>query len=177
MNSKELRLLGEAYAAIQEGYGKKEEKEEKEEDCVPKSEKGEHNCAKKVCHEQFGQGVTIFGEHAEPDESGFVSHYDVLFEHGVEKNVPVSEMEVLVSEGHGGKKHRYEEVTPEGDQLDENPILDRLRSGLNKIGVRGTSSALEREMGVDKKSKRLGINRMRQAEGDGSYASGKGTSY
>ena len=54
MDSKELRLLGEAYASIQEGYGKKEKKEEKEEDCVPKSEKGEHNCAKKVCHEEFG---------------------------------------------------------------------------------------------------------------------------
>ena len=107
MDSKELRLLGEAYAGIQEGYGKKEEKEEKEEDCVPKSEKGEHNCAKKVCHEQFGQGVTIFGEHAEPDENGYVSHYDVLFNHGVEKSVPTTDMEVLVSEGHGGKKHKY----------------------------------------------------------------------
>ena len=107
MDSKELRLLGEAYASIQEGYGKKEEKEEKEEDCVSKSEKGEHNCAKKVCHEEFGEGVTVFGEHAEPDENGYVSHYDVLFNHGVEKSVPTADMEVLVSEGHGGKKHKY----------------------------------------------------------------------
>ena len=104
MNSKELRLLGEAYASIQEGYGKKEKKEE---GCVPKSEKGEHNCAKKVCHEEFGEGVTVFGEHAEPDENGYVSHYDVLFNHGVEKSVPTTDMEVLVSEGHGGKKHKY----------------------------------------------------------------------
>jgi len=103
MDSKQLRMLGEAYASIQEGYGKKEEKEKKEEDCVPKSEKGEHNCAKKVCHEEFGEGVTIFGEHAEPDENGYVSHYDVLFNHGVEKSVPTTDMEVLVSEGH--KKH------------------------------------------------------------------------
>ena len=107
MDSKELRLLGEAYASIQEGYGKKEKKEEKEEDCVPKSEKGEHNCAKKVCHEEFGEGVTVFGEHAEPDENGYVSHYDVLFNHGVEKSVPTTDMEVLVSEGHNGKKHKY----------------------------------------------------------------------
>ena len=108
MDSKQLRMLGEAYASIQEGYGKKEEKEEKkEEDCVPKSEKGEHNCAKKVCHEEFGEGVTIFGEHAEPDENGYVSHYDVLFNHGVEKSVPTTDMEVLVSEGHGGHKKKY----------------------------------------------------------------------
>ena len=108
MDSKQLRMLGEAYASIQEGYGKKEKKEEKkEEDCVPKSEKGEHNCAKKVCHEEFGEGVTIFGEHADPDENGYVSHYDVLFNHGVEKSVPTTDMEVLVSEGHGGHKKKY----------------------------------------------------------------------
>ena len=104
MDSKQLRLLGEAWSSIQEGYGKKEEK--KEEDCVPKSEKGDHNCAKKVCHEEFGEGVTIFGEHAEPDENGYVSHYDVLFNHGVEKSVPTTDMEVLVSEGHGGHKKK-----------------------------------------------------------------------
>jgi len=124
MDSKELRLLGEAYAGIQEGYGKKEEKEEKEEDCVPKSEKGEHNCAKKVCHEQFGQGTCIFGEHAEPDENGFVSHYDVMFEHGVERAVPTSEMEILVSESHGGhskskKKTMMAHYEAEGDLVDE----------------------------------------------------------
>ena len=32
------------------------------------------------------------------DESGRVAHYDVLFGHGVEKNVPVSSLEIL--EGH-----------------------------------------------------------------------------
>ena len=108
MDSKELRLLREAYASIQEGYGKEkeEEKEEKEEDCVPKSEKGEHNCAKKVCHEEFGEGVTIFGQHAEPDRNGVVHHYDVMFEHGVEKGMPITEMEILVSESHGGHKKK-----------------------------------------------------------------------
>src|SRR5210317_1786244 len=122
MDSKELRLLGEAYAGIQEGYGKKEEKEEKEEDCVPKSEKGEHNCAKKVCHEQFGQGTCICGEHAEPDENGVVSHYDVMFEHGVERAVPTSEMEILVSESHGGhskNKNMMAHYEAEGDLVDE----------------------------------------------------------
>ena len=108
MDFKELRLLREAYASIQEGYGKEkeEEKEEKEEDCVPKSEKGEHNCAKKVCHEEFGEGVTIFGKHAEPDRNGVVHHYDVMFEHGVEKGMPITEMEILVSESHGGHKKK-----------------------------------------------------------------------
>ena len=121
MDPRELRIFKESYGSIYEGYGKKEEKEEKEEGCVPKSEKGEHNCAKKVCHEQFGEGQCIFGEHAEPDENGFVSHYDVLFGHGVEKNVPVSEMEVLFSESHGGhgKKTMMSHYEAEGEQLDE----------------------------------------------------------
>jgi hypothetical protein len=110
MDSKELRLLGEAYASIQEGYDKKKE----EKDCVSKSEKGEHNCAKKVCHESFGEGTCIFGEHAVPDENGFVSHYDVMFEHGIERNIPVADMEVLEEGSHNEENHRYE-----GDQIDE----------------------------------------------------------
>ena len=177
MDSKELRLLGEAYAGIQEGYGKKEEKEEKEEGCVPKSEKGEHNCAKKVCHEQFGEGVTVFGEHAEPDENGFVSHYDVLFGHGVEKNVSVSEMKVLVSEGHGKKKHRYEEVTPEGEQLDEMDVVGKLRDAVGKIGIKGTSPALDKERRAQTETERKGRYAHIKATGDGSYATGKGTGY
>ena len=146
MDSKELRLLGEAYAGIQEGYGKKEEKEEKEEDCVPKSEKGEHNCAKKVCHEQFGQGTCIFGEHAEPDENGFVSHYDVMFEHGVERAVPTSEMEILVSESHGGhskskKKNMMAHYEAEGEQLDE--MVPALQEPVEKV-LRKTSEFMKK---------------------------------
>jgi len=79
----------------EKGEGKKEEK-----DCVDKEDKTKHNCAKKVCHEEFGEGTCIFGQHAEPDRYGYVSHYDVLFEHGVEKGIPTTEMEILVSEMH-----------------------------------------------------------------------------
>lgn len=118
MNSKEVRSLMEAYASVYEGYKEKEEKEEKgekeEKDCVDKEDKGKHNCAKKVCHEQFGEGTCIFGEHAVPDENGFVSHYDVLFNHGVEKDVPVSEMEILEGKDHPSEGHRYE-----GEMVDE----------------------------------------------------------
>jgi len=103
--------LMEAYASVHEGYGKK-----KKGDCVDKEDKGAHNCAKKVCHEQFGEGTCIFGEHAVPDENGFVSHYDVLFEHGIEQDVPVSEMEVLEEGSHNEENHWYE-----GEQISEGP--------------------------------------------------------
>ena len=49
MEAKHVRTLMEAYASVYEGYGKK-----KKGDCVSKSEKGDHNCAKKVCHEEYG---------------------------------------------------------------------------------------------------------------------------
>ena len=56
-----------------------------------------HDCASKVKHEQFGIGNPIKGMH-DLDENGKVAHYDVFFEHGIEKNVPVSSLEIL--EGH-----------------------------------------------------------------------------
>ena len=56
-----------------------------------------HDCASKVKHEEFGIGNPLKGMH-DLDESGRVAHYDVLFGHGVEKNVPVSSLEIL--EGH-----------------------------------------------------------------------------
>ena len=158
MDPKDLRLFREAYGNIQEGYGKK-----KKGDCVDKAEKGEHNCAKKVCHESFGEGTCIFGEHAVPDENGFVSHYDVMFEHGVERNVPVSEMEILEGMEHPSEGHRYE-----GEQLDEmvpaleepvkkaldagakfmntNPVGKKIKNVLKPVGSgRGTVTKAEQE--------------------------------
>ena len=60
----------------------------------------QHLCAKEVKHEEFGYGETIFGEHAVPDENGFVSHYNVQFEHGVVENVSVEDMKVLTLTEH-----------------------------------------------------------------------------
>ena len=119
INANEVQSIMEAYASIYEKKG---------EDCVPKSEKGTHNCAKKVCHEEFGQGETIFGQHAEPDENGFVSHYDVQFEHGIVENVSVEDMEVLTlveHPGHGKKKTMYAHTEVEGEELQENQAANR----------------------------------------------------
>ena len=60
----------------------------------------QHLCAKEVKHEEFGYGETIFGEHAIPDENGFVSHYNVQFEHGIVENVSVEDMKVLTLTEH-----------------------------------------------------------------------------
>ena len=120
IKAKQVQSMMEAYVSVYEKKG---------EDCVPKSEKGDHNCAKKVCHEEFGQGETIFGQHAEPDENGFVSHYDVQFEHGIVENVSVEDLEVLTMEGHGGhkKKTMYAHTEIEGEELQENQAANRAR--------------------------------------------------
>ena len=122
MEAKDVRTLMEAYASVYEGYGKK-----KKGDCVSKSEKGDHNCAKKVCHEEYGEGECIFGQHAVPDENGFVSHYDVQFEHGIVENVSVEDLEILISESHPtAEGHRYYE----GETISE--MVPALREPVKK---------------------------------------------
>lgn len=59
-----------------------------------------HNCAKHVEHAEYGQGATIAEEHADPDRYGNIAWYDVQFEHGIEKGVPISELKIVQSESH-----------------------------------------------------------------------------
>lgn len=62
-----------------------------------------HDCAKHVASESWGFGECIKGEHTlveSADGEGVVSHYDVMFEHGLEQNVPVEELTILLSEKH-----------------------------------------------------------------------------
>ena len=73
----------------------------------------QHLCAKEVKHEEFGYGETIFGEHAIPDENGFVSHYNVQFEHGIVENVSVEDMNVITMVEHP------EHAEMEGDLISE----------------------------------------------------------
>ena len=68
---------------------------------IPQGASMLHMCAKNVMHEKFGRGECLYGMHAEPDENGHVSHYDIMFNHGIEKNMPISECEVLYEREHG----------------------------------------------------------------------------
>ena len=86
---------------------------EKKKDCVKADKKTMHNCAKKVCSEQWGVGECIYGQHAVPDAEGNVAWYDVLFEHGIEKGVDISTLEVLEEGSHN------EHVEHEGAELTE----------------------------------------------------------
>jgi hypothetical protein len=66
----------------------------------------EHQCAIHVKSESFGEGRTVTTQHAEPDHDGYIAWYDVMFEHGIEKYVPTSDLEILVSEMHMHSKRK-----------------------------------------------------------------------
>ena len=99
-------------AQIRAKHGKDAIKEAKK-DCVKADKKTMHNCAKKVCSEQWGVGECLYGQHAIPDAEGNVAWYDVMFEHGIEKCVDVSTLEVLEEGSHG------EHVEHQGEDLSE----------------------------------------------------------
>lgn len=103
---------------------------EKKKDCVDKKDKGMHNCAKKVCHEEYGEGETIFSQHAAPDENGFVSHYNVQFEHGIVENVSVEDLEVLTMVEHSEHVEHDGEVVAEDAEEVEEGAANIIRAGL-----------------------------------------------
>ena len=77
----------------------------------------QHDCATHVEHTQWGEGTPIPGEHTIVETTkghGYVTHYDVMFEHGVEKNVSVKELKILKQSSHGhAKKKKSEETVKE----------------------------------------------------------------
>ena len=115
LTGKQAQSLMEAVAAVYE----------KKEDCVDKDKKTKHNCAKKVCHKEHGEGACIPGKHTLL-EDGTVTHYSVVFEHGVEEMIPVEDLEVLVTEMH-------EHAEMEGEDLQE-VDLKKLYDGVVRAG-------------------------------------------
>lgn len=63
-----------------------------------------HDCATHVEHAQWGFGNCIPEMHTIEEISegvGYVTHYDIMFEHGIEQNVPIESLRILASEEHG----------------------------------------------------------------------------
>jgi len=60
----------------------------------PTIKKVKHSCATKVEHSEWGKGNCIKEMHT-LDEQGNITHYDVMFEHGLEQNVAVQSLNVL----------------------------------------------------------------------------------
>ena len=87
-----------------EGGTKKVRKEEEE----GKKKKKGHMCANHVEHAEWGQGTPIHGEHAPPDEDGYIQWYNVEFEHGIEEHVFTEDLNILSESMH--ENHDHHEV-------------------------------------------------------------------
>jgi hypothetical protein len=55
----------------------------------------QHLCAKNVVHEEWGSGNCVPTQHANPDEEGNIAWYDVMFEHGIEKEVSADNLKII----------------------------------------------------------------------------------
>ena len=81
-------------------------KEAKDLDAKNADDAIKHDCASHVEHAKWGLGDCIEEQHTIVETApgvGYVSHYDVLFEHGVEKDVPVEDLKILAEKHHGHK--------------------------------------------------------------------------
>ena len=96
----------------------------------PNAANSQHLCAKNVVHEEWGQGECVPTMHAIPDEDGNVAWYDVMFEHGIEKGVVISELKVTRSEMHNHKKKKNEEIEEDFDALLEDINEEELYEAL-----------------------------------------------
>jgi hypothetical protein len=75
-----------------------------------------HNCAKHVEHAEWGKGATLAEEHAAPDAAGNIAWYDIMFEHGLERQVPTETLNILVSEAHMHAKKKIKENVNAGGE-------------------------------------------------------------
>ena len=116
-SSKSSKIQTKVAPAVKTFKSKEKPKSKKEglEDKTDNPANSQHMCAKNVVHEEWGYGQCIPTMHADPDENGDVAWYDVMFEHGIEKGVSISELIVEKSEEHmhasvDKKKNKKEEV-------------------------------------------------------------------
>jgi hypothetical protein len=126
MESKEVKGLMQAYASIYEGYGKDKDKKKKK----------MHDCATHGEHSEWGAGLMIKEMHT-LDEDGNVTHYDVMFEHGIEKNVPVEELNITMSERH----EHFINYDKNAEVLGESDIFDAILEHLVAEGYADTNKA------------------------------------
>jgi len=69
-----------------------------------------HDCATHVASESWGYGECISGQHTlveQEDGTAIVTHYDVMFEHGIEENVAVEDLTILREKSHMHASKQY----------------------------------------------------------------------
>lgn len=107
-----------------------------------------HDCAMHVFHPKHGLGECVYSMHAEPDQNGNIAWYDVMFEHGIETQVPSVALNVLISEKHMNthpSKMRKKKVSEQAKLVDEavHPMAVHVKptdKSYRKFQVIGTGS-------------------------------------
>lgn len=116
-----------------------------------------HNCAKHVEHAEWGKGNCINEEHAAPDRNGNIAWYDVMFEHGLERGVPTTELNILHAESHGHAVKKAKKVAEgnDGNLANNAPPYDKVthgdviagRLGKDEMGGKKKKPAVKEEAG------------------------------
>lgn len=146
-----------------------------------------HDCASHVTSEQWGYGECIPGQHTLEETvegQAVVTHYDVMFEHGIEFNVPLSELKVIKSANHTHSKKKKESAEVEegvssaikiakksgGQMTKAYKKIDKMKKGLgdNPRVQKALAKANEEETqdeGAVKKANKMKKNAMDAARG------------
>ena len=86
----------------------------------------QHDCAPHVEHAEWGEGQPISGMHTiveTTEGEGYVTHYDVMFEHGIEKDVSVDDLKILAESSHGHSINASKKKKMAEDEVEVNPTL------------------------------------------------------
>ena len=139
----------------------------------PSIKKPKHACATKVEHPEWGAGNCLKEQHT-LDENGTVTHYDVMFEHGLEQNVSVNELNVTLSEyhEHAINDDKNKEVLDEGglDPVNKKAVKKKFANRKDKdIDNDGDVDSSDKFLHKRRKaiSKKMGKNEHHEKDFDG----------
>ena len=149
-------MMGESFIA-EEYKGKKKKKKKGK----------EHYCASHTEHYKWGVGRCISESHAEPDRYGHVAWYDVEFDHGIERGVPISEMKILMGESHHHMKEELDPVGQEDDDIDNDGKANSPRDKYLKNRRKAIGKAIDAKKGKTLKERKSEILSAFLSEEDG----------
>jgi len=90
----------------------------------------DHNCAIIVNHPEWGLGKPVYESHAIPTDDGYVEWYDVEFKHGIEREVPAEDMEIIEETSHmKSNKHKDDKKMISGQLVGGQKKLDKDKDG------------------------------------------------
>ena len=115
-------------------YGKQDKKSMEEGYGKGKKKKKGHDCASKVKHEEYGMGDCIKEMHT-LDEEGNVTHYDVMFESKIVKNIPVSDLVVIegMYHEHFVNDEKNQEVLEDYETKKKGEVLSAMKKQGRKL--------------------------------------------